>query len=368
MILSFITKYKPAIILTLALAVFLASCKLPTTTTPGKSWVVSTFVGNGTEGYNTANAIGIGAQFRGPYDMAVDSADNVYVADYGNHCIRKITPEGVVSTFAGSRTAGFADTDTDNNVVAQFRNPTDVAVDSSGNLYVADYGNHRIRKIDTTTREVTTLAGSTRGYEEGTGTAAKFDKPHSVAVDSDGNVYVADYGNHRIRKITSGGDVTTLAGNGEAGFANGAGATAQFNGSLGVAVDSSDNVYVADVRNHRIRKIDTTTREVTTFAGIGIAGLANGAGTVARFDRPYSVAVDSSDNVYVVDTGNHCIRKITPGGGEVTTLAGNGEADFENGAGTAAQFDNPTGVVVDSSGILYVADKGNNRIRKIEYK
>ena len=365
MILSFITKYKPAIILTLALAVFLASCKLPTTTTPGKSWVVSTFVGNGTEGYNTANAIGIGAQFRRPYAMAVDSADNVYVADYGNHCIRKITPEGVVSTFAGSRTAGFADTDTDNNVVAQFRNPTDVAVDSSGNLYVADYGNHRIRKIDTTTRDVTTLAGSTRGYEEGTGTAAKFDKPFGVAVDSSGNVYVVDSNNHRIRKITSEGVVSTIAGNSWRGHHDATGTAAQFKGPFGVAVDSSGNLYVADAFNNRIRKI-TSEGVVSTLAGNSWWGHQDATGTAAQFKGPFGVAVDSSGNVYVADTGNHRIRKITSGG-DVTTLAGSTRG-YKEGAGTAARFKAPTGVAVDSSGNVYVADNRSNRIRKIEYK
>ena len=349
---SFISEYKPAIILTLALAVFLASCK-PPTTTPGKSWVVTTLAGSSTAG--DKNGTGTAAQFDKPHGVAVDSSGNVYVADTDNHRIRKITLKGVVSTLAGS-TAGYNPEDAI-GTEAQFSNPFGVAVDSDGNVYVADTDNHRIRKI-TSARVVSTLAGD--------GTTAQFSFPAGVAVDSDNNVYVADSGNHRIRKITSTGGISTLAGNGSAGDKDATGTEARFRNPYDVAVDSSGILYVADYHNHRIRKI-TSEGVVTTLAGNGTAGDKNGAGTAAQFNYPSGVAVDSSGILYVADYSNNRIRKITSEG-KVTTLAGNGSAGDKDATGTEARFRNPNGVAVDSSGILYVADSGNNRIRKIEYK
>ena len=362
---SLITKYNPAIILTLTLAVFLASCKLPTTT-PSKSWVVSTLAGSGTAGYNTVPATGADAYFYSPRGVAVDSSGNVYVADFGNHRIRKIdTTTREVTTFAGS-TEGYKDAI---GTEAQFDFPSGVAVDSSGILYVADYGNHRIRKIIISTREVTTLAGSgIAGFANGAGTEAQFYYPSGVAVDSSGILYVADRSNYRIRKITSAGEVTTLAGSTE-GHHDATGEAAQFNYPSGVAVDSSGNLYVADYSNHRIRKIIISTRVVSTFAGSDALGYHDATGTAAEFRFPYGVAVDSSGNLYVADHSDHRIRKITPER-EVSTIAGSGTAGYNAvpATGTAAQFNLPYGVAVDSSGILYVADHNNHRIRKIEYK
>jgi len=268
----------------------------------------------------------------------------------------------MVTTLAGSGTAGSAD---GTGTAAQFSGPRGVAVDSSGNVYVADTLNNRIRKI-TPEGVVSTLAGSTSGFADATGTAAKFDRPQGVAVDSSGNVYVADYSNNRIRKITSAGVVTTLAGDRAEGDANGTGTAARFHSPSGVAVDSSGNVYVADTNNHRIRKI-TPAGVATTLAG-STRGFADGAGTKAWFDEPIGVAVDSSGNVYVADTNNHRIRKITPADRVVSTIAGSGTADSADGTGTAAKFHSPIGVAVDSSGNVYVADSNNHRIRKIEYK
>ena len=226
--------------------------------------------------------------------MAVDSSGFLYVADWANHCIRKITPEGKVTTLAGSGEWGYKDaTDT----AAQFYHPHGVAVDSSGNVYVAELHNHCIRKI-TPAGKVTTLAGSTQGYQDATGTAAQFSFPTGVAVDSSGNLYVAEANNHRIRKITSGGDVTVLAGAeptsatpgaftvwvGTRGYVNGTGTDARFNLPSGVAVDLSGNVYVADHSNNRIRKI-TPTGDVTVLAGSS-CGDDNGTGTAAKFNSP----------------------------------------------------------------------------------
>jgi len=329
--------------------------------------VVSTFAGSGTKGF--ADGTATTAQFYSPTGMAVDSEGNVYVADRENHRIRRITPAGVVSTLAGS-TEGFAD---GTGTAAQFNHPFDLAVDSSDNVYVADTHNHRIRRI-TPAGVVSTLAGSgTKGFADGIDTEAQFYGPTGVTVDSSGNVYVADHGNNRIRRITPAGVVSTFAGTGTEGFANGAGTEAQFYHPSEVAVDSSGNVYVADADNNRIRKITPADRiedrVVSTFGGSGTEGSGNGIGNTAQFNFPGGVAVDSSGNVYVVDSVNNRIRKITPADRiedkVVSTFAGSGTEGSGNGTGTAAQFHGPLGVAVDSSGNVYVADSANHRIRKI---
>ena len=319
---------------------------------------VSSLAGSNTIGF--ANGAGNIAQFNLPCGITTVS-DDIYVADYDNHRIRKVSLNGDVSTFAGSGIMGFADGTSD---IAQFYYPSGVAVDASNNVYVADCSNCRIRKI-TNDGIVTTLAGNGKeGFANGEGTVAQFDSPNNVAVDALGNVYVADTGNHSIRKITSAGVVTTLAGNGTAGFADGSGSTAQFNYPIGIAVDALGNVYVGDRLNHRIRKI-TPTGMVSTLAGTGGISFADGQSNVAKFNHPNGVTVDALGNVYVADWFNHRIRKISPTG-EVTTLAGDGTAGFRNGTGESARFCFPEDLVVNDSGnFLYVADGNNHRIRKI---
>ncbi|MEI6715502.1 MAG: MBG domain-containing protein [Verrucomicrobiota bacterium] len=300
--------------------------------------------------------------FSAPKGLAVDGSGNVYVADSGNRAIRKITRGGVVSTTA--RSAGCSD-ETGSPVF--FGDLSDVAVDGSGDVYVADSGNHTIRKI-TKGGVVSTLAGSENiyGSVDGTGSAARFADPRGVALDGSGNVYVADSGNHTIRKITSGGVVSTLAGSaGVSGSADGIGSAARFGYPTGVAVDGSGNVYVADTGINTIRKI-TSGGVVSTLAGsTGLFGSADGTGSAARFVYPNGIAVDGSGNVYVADTGNATIRKITKGG-VVSTLAGSanvsGSAD---GIGRAARFVYPTGVAVDGSGNVYVTETYTHTIRKI---
>ncbi len=414
--------------------------------------MVSTLAGSAS-GY--ADGTGTSAQFNSPIGVAVDGAGNVYVADRNNHRIRKITASGVVSTLAGSA-SGYTD---GTGTSAKFKYPSGVAVDGAGNVYVGDYFNHRIRKItlsagsaettetitanvcdsytspsgktwttsntysDTiantagcdsvitvnltvrnkTTETITanvcdtytspsgrhtwfgtgiykdtipnaagcdsiltinltviatpvvtvsTLAGSgTSGYTDGTGTSAQFKNPYGVAVDGAGNVYVADRYNHRIRKITTSGVVSTLAGSSQ-GYTDGTGTSAQFYNPTGVAVDGAGNVYVADLSNHRIRKI-TTSGVVSTLAG-STSGYADGTGTSAQFNNPSGVAVDGAGNVYVADLSNHRIRKITALG-VVSTLAGS-TYGYADGTGTSASFDKPYGVAVDGAGNVYVAD------------
>ncbi len=327
-------------------------------TDPGLDAWVATLAGTG--GAGSTNGPGNEASLNAPKGVAADGAGNVYVADSSNHRIRKVTPEGDVSTLAGSGVAGFLN---GSGSEAKFSSPAGVAVDAAGNVYVADCGNHRIRKI-TSAGTVSTLAGSgASGSDDGAGSAAAFCSPSGVAVDGAGNVYVADTGNHRIRAVTPAGFVTTLAGSGVSGFADGPGASARFSGPSGVAVDGAGNVYVGDSDNHRIRKV-TPAGAVTTLAGTNSPGFADGSGTEARLYNPSGVAVDGAGNVVVADSGNSRIRTVTPAGA-VTTLAGSGVSGFADGSGASTRFSAPSGVAADGAGNVYVGDSGNNRVRKI---
>ncbi len=307
-----------------------------------------------------ADGMGTAAQFDTPTSLAVDAQGNVYVADAGNNRIRRITPAGVVSTVAGTGPAGFIDGPGN---AARFNTPTGVAVDGQGNVYVADTENQRIRKISPA-GVVSTLAGTgTAGFMDGPGNGALFNRPQGVAVDGQGNVYVADTDNQRIRKISPAGIVSTLAGTGTAGFMNGSGNTATFDSPVGISLTAQGNVYVADVTNHLIRSI-SPAGAVSTLAGNHLFGFVNGPAGSASFNSPTGVAVDAQGNAYVADLANSSIRKISLTN-EVTTFAGGGVAGFVDGAGTAARFDSPNGVAVDGQGNVYVADTENQRIRKI---
>jgi NHL repeat len=325
--------------------------------------VVSTLAGSAGM-YGSADGTGAAARFSWPTGVATDSADNVYVSDWVNNTIRKITPDGVVSTLAGKAAAyGSAD---GSGAAARFNGPSGVATDGAGNVYVADTYNFTIRKI-TPAGVVSTLAGTAgvTGSADGSGPAASFNVPDSVATDSAGNVYVADAANKTIRKITPAGAVSTLAGTaGVAGSADGSGAAASFNVPIGVATDSAGNVYVADRVNSTIRKI-TPAGVVSTLAGLaGGTGSADGSGAAARFNSPLGVATDIAGNVYVADTDSSTIRKVTPAG-VVSTLAGFADIGSADDSGAAAQFNRPRAVATDSAGNLYVADTYNHTIRKI---
>lgn len=321
------------------------------------TYTVTTLAGTGISGF--ADGSGPVAKFYYPDGIATDAQGNVYVADASNNRIRKITPAGDVSTLAGS-SAGFAN---GAGTAAKFNIPKGVASDAQGNIYVADQINNCIRKI-TPTGDVSTIAGSSAsGSADGAGTVAEFYYPHGVATDAQGNIYVADGANNSIRKITPAGIVSTLAGNGSAGFADGNGSTAQFNQPLGTATDGQGNIYVTDGTNNRIRMI-TPAGVVSTRAGNGAQGFADGNGIAAKFYRPNGIATDKQGNIYVADIINNRIRKISPAG-DVSTIAGNSAAGFTDGNGTAAKFYDPNGIAIDSKGNIYVADGGNHSIRLI---
>ncbi len=307
--------------------------------------------GNGKAG--SANGSDTSAYFNEPSGLAVDASGNVYVADFGNNLIRKITPTGVVTTLAGSGTAGSTNA---TGIAASFNQPAGVAVDAAGNVYVADSGNSLIRKV-TSAGIVTTLAGSGAAqYSDGTGVSASFYQPTGVAVDTSGNVYVADGGNNLIRKITSTGVVTTVAGGSSSGSINGTGTAALFFEPSGIAIDKSGNLFVADLGNYLIRKI-TPAGIVTTLAGRGVKGSVNGTGAAASFNGAGGLTVDASDNVYVADFGNNVIRKITSAG-IVTTLGGTKSS-------TGILFKGPYAVALDVTGNIYVANYNGDTIDKI---
>jgi len=316
-------------------------------TKPVSTVTVSTFAGSGNEGY--VDGTGTSASFRTPLYIAIDAADNLYVSDIQNYMIRKITPKAVVTTFVNIQ-----------NQFQQFVAPNGLAVDAAGYVYVATT-NSDILKISPT-GVVTLLAGNgTRGSADGIGSAASFNVPEDVALDATGNVYVADFSNNKVRKISPQGVVTTFAGSGERGSMDGPAATASFDQPTCVTVDATGNVYVAEVGN-KIRKI-SPNGVVTTLAGSGAPGAADGLSTAASFYIPEGLALDAASNLYVADYGNNRIRKITPKG-EVTTIAGS-VYGFENGSGASAEFRAPYDVVVDHQGNLFVADAQNQMIRKI---
>jgi uncharacterized protein (TIGR03437 family) len=338
--------------------------------------VINTFAGTGQSspgGGGTFNdgGLAINGLLRLPSGVCVDINYNVYIADTGDNIIRKVTPDGIINTVAGDGFGSYSG-DTLPAVQAELHTPTDVAVDKNFNLYIADSANAAIRMVTESSGIITTIAGNDAigdTGDSGPSTSASLMTPYAVAVDSSGNVYFAENGDSVIRKITvSNMYIYRVAGNGTAGF-SGDGSTAtkaQLNFPTGMALDSSGNIYIADSLNYRIRKV--TGGAISTIGGNGVFSYSGDGGPAssAQLNTPQAVAVDSSGNLYICDTVNNVVRKVTASG-TITTIAGNGTQGYggDGGAATAAQLNKPQGIAVDSSGNIYVADTQNARVRKI---
>ncbi len=315
--------------------------------------VITTVAGADTQGFSGDGGAATSAQLSGPVGVVIDSSGNLYISDYNNNRIRKVDTSGNISS----------------TVAGTLNRPIGVAIDSGGNLYIADYNNHRIRKVDIS-GNISTVAGTTRGFsgDGGAATSAQLNSPQSVEIDSSGNLYIADSSNHRIRKVDINGNISTVAGTSTSGFSGdgGAATSAQLNFPQGVEIDSSGNLYIADYNNHRIRKVDISGN-ISTVAGTtrGFSG-DGGAATSAQLNRPTGVEIDGSGNLYISDNTNNRIRKVDISG-NISTVAGTGTGGFsgDGGAATSAQLNRPTDVEIDGSGNLYIADTNNHRIRKV---
>jgi len=307
-----------------------------------------------------SDGLGDNARFNRPSGIAFDKSGNLYIADVNNHRIRKIDPFRRANTYAGNGLRGFNDAQ---GKSAQFASPEGLAVGQSGQIFVADSGNHRIRKIDTATQTTTHAGASASGYVNATGSAARFFSPRAIVMDAAGNAYVVDTNNHRIRKVSRKGVVTLVAGSSK-GIRDGVGAAAQFNTPNGIALGKDGDLYIADTMNQRIRKIEVATGKVTTFAGNGQVGMLNGAKEKSTFNFPHSLAFDRDGNLYISDSGNNIIRKIDKNG-MVSTIAGTGKAGSHEDDALKAELNRPSGLAFDPSGNLYVADLNNFRILQI---
>ncbi len=346
-----------------------------TTNTPCDNGIVSTIAGTGSAGYGAEFVPAVSSALNYPYGICVDTMGNVYIGDGVNNRVRMIDMTGLISTIAGTGTASLSG-DGGPATAATFYGITGLAIDAGGNIYVADQDNQRIRKISTV-GIVTCIAGSGPsgisggGYsgDGGPATLARLNYPTNVAVDASGNVYIADQYNNRVRKIDAGGTITTIGGNGTSGYSgDGAAATAaQLNHPSGVAVDGSGNVYFSDDLNHRVRKI-STAGIITTVAGGSSAGFSGDGGpaTAALLNNPWGVFAYGG-NVYIADPVAQRVRRIDAAG-VITTIAGTGTAGFsgDGGQATAAKFYNPSGIFVDGTGDIYIGDLLNQRVRKIQ--
>ncbi len=337
--------------------------------TAGTGATIATVAGNGTAGYSGDNGLATSAELYDPFEVAIDGPGNLYIADTFNNRVRKVSTNGVITTVAGNGVAGYLG-DSGPATSAELNNPQGLTVDSAGNLYIADVHNNRVRKVSPS-GTITTVAGNgVAGYggDGGAATSASLDYPAGVKLDSAGNLYIADQNNQRIRKVTTSGVITTVAGNGVAGYSgdNGSATSASLSQPGDIAVDTSGNLYIVDQSNNRIRMVNPAGT-ITTVVGNGVGGYSgdNGPATSAELNSPLSVSVDGAGNLYIADLANSRIREVS--GGTITTVAGTGVSGFsgDNGLAINAQISSPFGVSLDSAGNLYIADTYNSRIRKV---
>ncbi|MFC7844272.1 RICIN domain-containing protein [Streptomyces sp. NPDC057382] len=331
---------------------------------------IRTVAGTGAAGFKGDGEAAVSAQVNRPYGVAVDSAGTLYFSDLNNHRVRKVTTDGRISTVAGTGVAGFSG-DNGPATAAQLNWPREVAVDGAGAVYIADGNNHRVRKV-TPNGRISTVAGTgAAGFsgDDGPAVAARLNLPMGVAVDSGGALYISEYYTNRVRRITTDGRISTFAGTGAVGAGGDAGpaASAQLNRPHALAIDDTGALYIADYANHRIRKV-TADGEISTVAGTGTAGFSgdDGPATSARLNGPVGVVADSAGVLYIADYGNHRVRMVAADG-RISTVAGTGTAGFggDGGAAGKAQLYHPYGLAVDCVDTLYVADHVNNRVRRV---
>ena len=348
---------------------------LSTITNNVKAQYITTVAGTGTGGFSGDGFAAISANINSPFGIAADGAGNIYFADSANHCIRKVNAAtSVISTVAGIGGSAGNTGDNGQATAAKLNSPVGVAVDGSGNIYISDQGNSRVRRVSAATGIITTVAGNgTAGYvaDNVAATSTRINRPYAVALDATGNFYIADYGNNRIRKVTvSTGIITTFAGTGLAGFfGDGAAATtARFRNPEGLAFDASGNLYIADCGNNRIRVVNTSGiintvagNATNVYAGDGIPATATG------LNGPVGIAFDAAGNYYIADVQHHSVRVVDIATNLINTAAGDGTAGYNNDCISpfVAQLNMPTGLAFDGLGNLFITDRNNNRVRKI---
>ena len=331
---------------------------------------INTVAGTGSEGFSGDGGPASSAELSYPYGVTLDASGNLYFADLGNNRVRKVDGTGTITTVAGAGSYGFSG-DGGPATSAELAQPTGVAVDSSGDLYIADNSNNRVRKVDSSGTITTVVGGGISGLGDGgPATAAQLNQPVGVAVDGSENLYIADAGNSRVRKVDGSGTITTVAGTGGFGFSGDGGpaTAAQLNSPYGVALDGSGNLYIGDTGNQRVRRVNGSGT-ISTVAGTGTQGFSGDGGpaTAAQLRDPVGVALDGSGNLYIADSANSRVRKVD-GTGTISTVAGTGGFGFsgDGGPATAAQLNSTYGVALDSSGNLNIGDANNNRVRKVE--
>jgi len=334
---------------------------------------ITTYAGTGVAGNSGDGGSALSATLSAPGGVTVAPNGDIYIADVNNHSIRKVAAAtGVITTFAGNGSSGFSG-DGGPATAAGLKNPQDIYATGT-DLYIADAGHNRIRKVSFATGIITTVAGSGPAGSTGDGgaaTSARIDTPEGVAVTSGGDIYIADKGNNKIRKVNAlTGIITTYAGTGTAGYSGDGGLAllARLTGPYGLDLASNGDLYIADTGNSVVRRVSALTGIITTYAGTGTAGFTGdgGAATSARLNLPQSIRLDASGNIYIADTANNRIRYVTAAG-VISTIAGTGTAGSsgDGGSPTSAQLNAPDGVTVTSTGAYYISDSANNKIRKV---
>jgi uncharacterized protein (TIGR03437 family) len=344
------------------------NCRIRKVTSGGN---ISTIVGNGTLSYSGDGGLASQAQLNAPQGVAADAAGNLYVADTLNNVVRKVSPNGTIANFAGNGGVGSSG-DGSAATSAQLHGPQGLAVDASGNVFIADTLNAKVRKVSAS-GIISTVAGSgTPGYggDGGAAASAQLNLPIGVAVDSSGNLYIADFGNSRVREVSASGAITTVAGSGSNGYSGDGGQAvkAQLNGPQGVAVDAAGDLFIADTENNLIREV-TPGGVISTVAGNGVSGYSGDGGlaTSAQVGNPVSVTVDAAGNIYTVDASAR-VRQVYPNG-RIATIAGNGSLGYsgDGGLATQAQLNAPSAIALGNNGNLYVADTANSAVRLLQY-